>query len=113
MSNNNSGPKNSKIIPLFITFVILFVVVFGLGVIIGKGLGGSDANTVVRSYDEEAPVVEYGAPDMDTEESEVSEFESEEVILDDELVVEKDSPKVSEGADNTESQKKVAFFQAS
>ncbi len=105
MSNNNSGPKNSKIIPLFITFVILFVVVFGLGVIIGKGLGGSDANTVVRSYDEEAPVVEYGAPDMDTEESEVSEFESEEVILDVEPVVEKDSPKVSEGADNTESQK--------
>ena len=107
MSNNNSGPKNSKIIPLFITFTILFVVVFGLGVIIGKGLGGSDSNTVVRSSDEGAPVVEYGVPDIDTEESEVSEFESEEVVLDDDKpVVEKDSPKVSEGADNTESQKK-------
>lgn len=104
MSNNNSGPKNSKIIPLFITFAILFVVVFGLGVIIGKGLGGSDSNTVVTSYDEDAPVVEYGVPDMDTEESEVSEFESEEVILDDEPVVEKDSQEVSE-VDNTESQK--------
>ena len=49
MSNNNSGPKNSKIFPLFITFAILFVVVFGLGVIIGKGLGGSDTNTVVTT----------------------------------------------------------------
>ncbi|GJM17221.1 MAG: hypothetical protein DHS20C13_25480 [Thermodesulfobacteriota bacterium] len=109
MSNNNSGPKNSKIIPLFITFAILFVVVFGLGVIIGKGLGGSDTNTVVTSYDDEAPIVEYGVPDMDTEESEVSEFESDEVILDKDdetLVEEKDPQEVSEVIDNTESQKK-------
>ncbi len=82
MSNNNSGPKNSKIISLFITFAILFVVVFGLGVIIGKGLGGPDTNTVQKSYDIEAPEVEYGA----SEKIAPLEMESKEVILDEDVL---------------------------
>jgi cell division septation protein DedD len=87
MSNNNSGPKNSKIISLFITFAILFVVVFGLGVIIGKGLGGSDTNTVQKSYDIEAPEVEYGASDeIASEKIAPLEMESKEVILDEDVL---------------------------
>jgi cell division septation protein DedD len=87
MSNNNSGPKNSKIISLFITFAILFVVVFGLGVIIGKGLGGPDTNTVQKSYDIEAPEVEYGASDeIASEKIAPLEMESKEVILDEDVL---------------------------
>jgi len=87
MSNNNSGPKNSKIISLFITFAVLFVVVFGLGVIIGKGLGGPDTNTVQKSYDIEAPEVEYGASDeIASEKIAPLEMESEEVILDEDVL---------------------------
>lgn len=87
MSNNNSGPKNSKIISLFITFAILFVVVFGLGVIIGKGLGGPDTNTVQKSYDIEAPEVEYGASDeIASEKIAPLEMESKEVVLDEDVL---------------------------
>jgi len=99
MSNNNSGPKNSKIISLFITFAILFVVVFGLGVIIGKGLGSSDTETIERSYDIESPEVEYGASDIDTEESDVSEMDSEEIILDEET-----ESSIDEDSGDTETQ---------
>lgn len=107
MSNHNSGPKNSKIISLFITFAILFIVVFALGVIIGKGLGGSEPSTLDRNYDIEAPKVEYGAFDAEPEESEVSEFESEVVILDDddEPVEGENTQEVSESTGTKESQK--------
>jgi len=98
MSNNKRSPKNSKIVSLFITFAILFIVVFTLGVIIGKGLGGSDSATE-KAYDLEAPKMEYGVPQMDDEEAGVSEFETEEVILDDEVepVEDKEPEKSADG----------------
>ncbi|MGB3728367.1 MAG: hypothetical protein WBA70_03850, partial [Thermodesulfobacteriota bacterium] len=106
--SNNSGPKNSKIVPLFITFAILFVVVFGLGVIIGKGLGGPDTNTIERSYDIETPEVEYGTPDDITiEESDTADIESEVVVLDeDDPAADNDTEGRSEDTENTESQEK-------
>lgn len=105
--SNKGNKKNSKIISLFVTFAILFVVVFALGVIIGKGLGGSDSSTSDRTYEIEAPEVEYGAPDMEPEESEVSEFESEVVILDEdeESVADDNTDIVSESTEAKESQK--------
>ncbi|TFG77117.1 MAG: SPOR domain-containing protein [Thermodesulfobacteriales bacterium] len=114
MSNNNSGPKNSKIISLFITFAILFVVVFGLGVIIGKGLGGPDTNTVQKSYDIEAPEVEYGASDeIASEKIAPLEMESEVVVLDEDILdedaessVDKDSKEATADTDSTESHSK-------
>ena len=95
MSGNNSGPKNSKIFSLFITFAILFIVVFSLGVIIGKGLGGPDTRTIERSYDEEVPEEKSSELEIAGEglgedsdqselESDISEIESEEVVLDEE-----------------------------
>jgi len=112
--SNNSGPKNSKIVSLFITFAILFVVVFGLGVIIGKGLGGSDTNAVQKSYDIETPEVEYGASDeIASEKIDPLEMESEEVILDEDVLdedtessVDKDSDEATADTDSTESQSK-------
>jgi len=102
MSNNNSGPKNSKIISLFITFAVLFVVVFGLGVIIGKGLGGPDTNTVQKSYDIEDPEVEYGASDeIASEKIAPLEMESEEVVLDEDILDE-----ATADTDGTESHSK-------
>ncbi len=114
MSNNNSGPKNSKIISLFITFAILFVIVFGLGVIIGKGLGGPDTNIVQKSYDIEAPEVEYGASDeIASEKIAPLEMESEVVVLDEDVLdedaessVDKDSKEATADTDSTESQSK-------
>jgi len=108
MSNHNNGPKKSKIVSLFITFAILFIVVFAFGVIIGKGLGGPDTNTIERSYDIESPEVEYGTPDDITdEESDSLDLESEVVVLDEnDPTVDKDTQGGSEGADNTGLQQK-------
>ena len=36
--SNNSDQRKNKVVPLFIAFAILFIIAFGLGVIIGKGL---------------------------------------------------------------------------
>lgn len=108
MSNYNNGPKKSKIVPLFIAFAILFVVVFGLGVIIGKGLGGPNTNTIERSYDIESPEIEYGTPDDITdEESDSLDIDSEVIVLDeDDSDADKDIQGGSEDTDNTESQQK-------
>lgn len=101
MSKNRS-PKNSKIIPLFITFAILFIVVFALGVIIGKGLGGSDSGTRENTYDSKAPEIEYGVPEIVEEEKDVTE--SEEVIIIDEADSDMDDDEaVSDSADVSES----------
>ena len=102
--SNNRGPKNSKIIPLFITFAILFVVVFALGVIIGKGLGGSDSVTRENTYDAEAPEIEFGVPEIVEEETEVTE--SEEVIIIDEADsdMDNDNKSVSDSSDDSLSQ---------
>lgn len=102
--SNRRNPKNSKIISLFVTFAVLFIIVFALGVIIGKGLGSSESNTVDRDYDIEAPEIEYGGPDMEPEESEVSEFDSEEIILDDEPAADQDAQEESDSTDKTGSQ---------
>jgi cell division septation protein DedD len=101
MSKNRS-PKNSKIIPLFITFAILFIVVFALGVIIGKGLGGSDSGTRESTYNAEAPEIEYGVPEIVEEDKE--ETESEEVIIIDEADSDMyDDEAVSESSDESRS----------
>lgn len=77
MSNNNPSPKNSKIVPLFLAFAILFIVVFTLGIIIGRGLGGSDTPTIERSYEIGTPDEE---PDLEVvEEVLVEDTEKDEV----------------------------------
>jgi len=87
--SNNSGPKNSKIVYLFITFAILFIVVFSLGVIIGKGLGGSDTPTIDRSYEEEVFSEKSSESEMASEgsvvqDSDPAEIESDALIMDEE-----------------------------
>ncbi|MCH7949552.1 MAG: SPOR domain-containing protein [Candidatus Dadabacteria bacterium] len=82
--SNNSGPNNSKIISLFITFAVLFIVVFSLGVIIGKGLGGSDTQTIERSYDEDVSSEKFSEPKLVGEgsivqDSNLTEIESKEL----------------------------------
>jgi len=88
-------------VPLFITFAILFIAVFAFGVIIGKGLGGPDTNTIERSYDIESPEIEYGvSEDISDEESDSLDIDSEVVVLDEDDLVE-ETEQGSEGADNT------------
>ena len=82
--SNNSGTNNSKIISLFITFAVLFIVVFSLGVIIGKGLGGSDTQTIERSYDEDVSSEKFSEPELVGEgsivqDSNLTEIESKEL----------------------------------
>ncbi len=77
MSNNNPSPKNSKIVPLFLAFAILFIVVFTLGIIIGRGLGGSDTPTIETTYEIGTPDEE---PDIEVvEEVLVEDTEKDEV----------------------------------
>jgi len=92
----NSGPKKSKIVSLFITFLILFIVVFSLGVIIGKGLGGSDTPTIERSYDEEVYLEQPSESEITDEEtlaqdSDIFEGESDE-LMDEETETLPDDP---------------------
>jgi cell division septation protein DedD len=51
--SNNTDPGNTRVIPLFIAFLILFVVLFSLGVIVGKGL--SERETIIVEKIEPAP----------------------------------------------------------
>lgn len=99
MSNYNRSPKKSKIVPLFITFAILFIVVFALGVIIGKGLG---TDTPEKTYDVETSGIEYGAPQMDEE---AEDAKSEVIVLEDEVDLEEDTDteKTKESASPSES----------
>jgi cell division septation protein DedD len=41
MADTENNPSNRQIVYLFLGFVILFIFTFSLGVIVGKGLGGS------------------------------------------------------------------------
>jgi cell division septation protein DedD len=99
--SNNSGTNNSKIISLFITFAVLFIVVFSLGVIIGKGLGGSDTQTTERNYDEDVSSEEFSEPKLVGEgsmvqDSNLTEIESKELVVDEETEIDTDdAPKQS------------------
>ncbi len=77
MSNNKSDQKKGKLVPLLFTFAVLFIIVFALGIIIGKGLGGEDAPVVERTYEIGVPAEE---PDPEiVEEDVVEETEVEEI----------------------------------
>ena len=96
MSNNKSDQKRGKLVPLLFTFAILFIVVFALGIIIGKGMGGQDASVVERTYEIGVPAEE---PELEiVEETEVEEIEEPaSKIKPEDIRTEKDStPKVME-----------------
>jgi len=112
--SNNSGPKNSKIVSLFITFAILFIVVFSLGVIIGKGLGGSDTTTINRSYEEEVYSEESSEPKMASEgsvaqDSDLTETESNDLILDEESQADSDEESEKSATDPDDEVSETAY----
>lgn len=105
--SNNSGTNNSKIISLFITFAVLFIVVFSLGVIIGKGLGGSDTQTIERSYDEDVSSEKFSEPELVGEgsivqDSNLTEIESKELVVDEETEIDTDDAPKQSSADQAE-----------
>ncbi|MCZ6790855.1 MAG: SPOR domain-containing protein [Candidatus Dadabacteria bacterium] len=105
--SNNSGTNNSKIISLFITFAVLFIVVFSLGVIIGKGLGGSDTQTIERSYDEDVSSEKFSEPELVGEgsivqDSNLTEIESKELVVDEETEIGTDDVPKQSTADQAE-----------
>ena len=105
--SNNSGTNNSKIISLFITFAVLFIVVFSLGVIIGKGLGGSDTQTIERSYDEDVSSEKFSEPELVGEgsivqDSKLTEIESKELVVDEETEIDTDDAPKQSTADQAE-----------
>jgi len=105
--SNNSGTYNSKIISLFITFAVLFIVVFSLGVIIGKGLGGSDTQTIERSYDEDVSSEKFSEPELVGEgsivqDSNLTEIESKELVVDEETEIDTDDAPKQSTADQAE-----------
>ncbi|MCZ6685167.1 MAG: SPOR domain-containing protein [Candidatus Dadabacteria bacterium] len=105
--SNNSGTNNSKIISLFITFAVLFIVVFSLGVIIGKGLGGSDTQTIERSYDEDVSSEKFSEPELVGEgsivqDSNLTEIESKELVVDEETEIDTDDAPKQSTADQAE-----------
>src|SRR3990172_5428263 len=65
MADTENNPSNRQIVYLFLGFVILFIFTFSLGVIVGKGLGGS--KTQITS--EEAPPKTSGKDVQESEET--------------------------------------------
>jgi len=50
--NGSQGPSNKQIVFLFLGFLVLFILVFALGVIVGKGLSDSKP-TISERYEED------------------------------------------------------------
>lgn len=46
MSDRNNNSSNRQVVYLFLGFLILFIFAFSLGVVVGKGFGGSQARMV-------------------------------------------------------------------
>ncbi len=65
MADTENNPSNRQIVYLFLGFVILFIFTFSLGVIVGKGLGGS--GTEITS--EEVPPKTSGKEVQESEET--------------------------------------------
>ena len=65
MADTENNPSNRQIVYLFLGFVILFIFTFSLGVIVGKGLGGS--KTQITS--EEVPPKTSGKEVQESEET--------------------------------------------
>ena len=65
MADTENNPSNRQIVYLFLGFVILFIFTFSLGVIVGKGLGGS--GTEITS--EEVPPKISGKDVQESEET--------------------------------------------
>ena len=90
--SNNSNPGKKKVVPLFIAFAILFIIVFGLGVIIGKGLGGPDAPRMERGYEDKVYSDQEAESDITGEEilddgSDPANIKSEDLEVDEETVI--------------------------
>src|SRR3990170_981298 len=65
MADTENNPSNRQIVYLFLGFVILFIFTFSLGVIVGRGLGGS--GTEITS--EEVPPKTSGKDVQESEET--------------------------------------------
>src|SRR3989337_3579489 len=85
MAGTENNPSNRQIVYLFLGFVILFIFTFSLGVIVGRGLGGS--GTEITS--EEVPPKTSG---KDVQESE----ETTKIITGRELQSESPTPPIRE-----------------
>ncbi len=64
--SETKSPTNRQIIFLFLGFLILFILVFALGVIVGKGLGDSEIKIAKKLPKNEVPSA------LDTKENEIS-----------------------------------------
>ncbi len=100
MSDNRPSSKKSKIVPLFVTFAVLFIVVFALGIIIGKGLGEPETPTIEKTYEigvpDEEPDVEV-VEEVLIEDTEKDEIESPAAkIKPEDIATEKDDKKKDE-----------------
>ena len=65
MVDTENNPSNRQIVYLFLGFVILFIFTFSLGVIVGKGLGGS----ITQIISEEVPPKTSGKDVKESEET--------------------------------------------
>lgn len=68
--SDNVSPGKTRILSLFIAFLILFVVLFSLGVIVGKGLSERDTK-IAENIETASPRVEVSAKNIKTEPDEL------------------------------------------
>jgi DedD protein len=66
MSDRNDNSSNRQVVYLFLGFLILFVLIFSLGVIVGKGLGGSQVR-LARKGESPKNIPEFNEPEKTPE----------------------------------------------
>lgn len=66
MSDRNNKSSNRQVVYLFLGFLILFVFAFSLGVVVGKGLGGSQS-WIVRKGEHSKNLPEFKEPEKTPE----------------------------------------------
>lgn len=91
--SDNSNPGKIRIISLFISFLILFVVLFSLGVIVGKGLSERDT-FITEKIETVSPPIEYPEITIKTEHEELVVIEERSTTPDAGL---EESPRVIRG----------------
>ncbi|HSG30764.1 MAG TPA: SPOR domain-containing protein [Thermodesulfobacteriota bacterium] len=114
--SETKSPTNRQIIFLFLGFLVLFILVFSLGVIVGKGLGDPEIKVAKKQTAAQAPVKEE--PEIENmqdaqNDQEISQQEMKDILEEAKTDIPKDSEQIKESdtiqIETTDSEKKIAM----
>ncbi|NIX15826.1 MAG: hypothetical protein GWN11_08075 [Candidatus Dadabacteria bacterium] len=114
--SETKSPTNRQIIFLFLGFLVLFILVFSLGVIVGKGLGDQDIKVAKKQTAAQPPVKEE--PEIEDiqetqNDQEISQQEMKDILEEAKTDIPQDSEQIKESdniqIETTDDEKKIAM----